>query len=240
MNSRHLQFYLTTVSPCSYFQDKHSCNLIPDPKISLNMPLYNQLIQHGFRRSGKHCYRPHCHSCEPSCQDCIACRIPVQTFHPSRAQKRCLRKNHDLDFSVSDACYNNEYFDLYRKYLNSRHADGSMADPCEDDYKQFLYCDWCDTRFLEWRLQNRLVAVAVTDIMSDGLSAVYSFFDPELNKRSLGTFCILKQIEYARNEETDFVYLGYWINNHKKMGYKNKFSPIQLYLDERWQERDKL
>ena len=117
--------------------------------------------------------------------------------------------------NVVDADCSEEYFALYQRYLNSRHVDGSMAHPVEDDFRQFLFCDWCDTRFLAFRQNEELVAVAVTDIVSDGLSAVYSFFDPDLQNRSLGTYCILKQIEYAKQQQGDYVYLGYWIDNHR-------------------------
>lgn len=231
MNTRHLQLYITTESPCSYFDDRMSSNLVPDPKLRLNMPIYNQLIQHGFRRSGTYCYRPHC----SNCQSCVACRIPVQQFSSNRSQKRCLKANLDLKQTAVSASFSEEYFELYRRYLNSRHTDGSMADPDEEDFKHFLFSKWSDTQFLEQRLDGRLVAVAVTDIVSDGISAVYSFFDPEMGKHSLGTYCVLKQVDYARELGLDYVYLGYWINDHPKMHYKNNFKPLQLYLDEQWQ-----
>ncbi len=231
MNTRHLQLYITTESPCSYFDDKMSRNLVPDPQLRLNMPIYNQLIQHGFRRSGAHCYRPHC----KGCQSCLACRIPVDAFNSNRSQKRCLKLNQHLKLTAVNAKFSEEYFALYQRYLNSRHTDGSMANPEKEDFKQFLYCKWSDTQFLEFRIDGRLVAVAVTDIVSDGLSAVYSFFEPEMMKNSLGTYCILKQIDYARELELNYVYLGYWIKNHQKMHYKNNFKPLQLYRDEQWQ-----
>ena len=231
MNSRHLQLYITTESPCSYFDDRMSCNLVPDPKLRLNMPIYNQLIQHGFRRSGSYCYRPHCNNC----QACLACRIPIHEFTASRSQKRCLKANQNLKLSAVNADFSEEYFELYHRYLNSRHTDGSMADPAEEDFKQFLYCKWSDTQFLEFRLKGKLVAVAVTDMISDGVSAVYSFFDPAMVKHSLGTFCVLQQIDYARELGLDYVYLGYWIKDHPKMHYKRNFRPLQLYRDEQWQ-----
>jgi len=231
MNSRNLQFYITAESPCSYFDDRISSNLVPDPQLRVNMPIYNQLIQHGFRRSGSHCYRPHCNNC----QSCVACRLHVDAFISSRSQRRCLKSNMDLTMNVADADFTEEYFTLYQRYLNSRHVDGSMAHPVEDDFRQFLFCDWCDTQFLEFRQNEELVAVAVTDIISDGLSAVYSFFDPDLHNRSLGTYCILKQIEYAKAQQLNYVYLGYWIDNHEKMHYKKNFKPLQLYIDEQWQ-----
>jgi len=109
-----------------------------------------------------------------------------------------------------------------------------MSDPAIEDFKQFLYCKWSHTQFLEHRLDGRLVAVAVTDIVSDGISAVYSFFDPKMAKHSLGTYCILSQIDYAQSLGLDYVYLGYWIKNHAKMHYKNNFKPLQFYHDEQW------
>jgi leucyl-tRNA---protein transferase len=234
MSSRHLQLYITAESPCGYFTELMSSNLVPDPQIPLNMPVYNQLIQHGFRRSGVHCYRPHC----KDCQACIACRIPVKDFVASRSQQRCLKKNRDLELTVVDAAFSEEYFALYRRYLDSRHLDGSMANPAPEDFKQFLYCNWSDTQFLELRLNGQLVAVAVTDMVSDGISAVYSFFDPELQKRSLGSYCILTQIDFVKALGLDYVYLGYWIENHPKMHYKTNFRPLQFYLDEQWHSQD--
>jgi arginyl-tRNA--protein-N-Asp/Glu arginylyltransferase len=231
MNSRPLQLYITAESPCGYFADKMSRNLVPDPELPLSMSIYNLLIQYGFRRSGEHCYRPHCKNCHL----CVACRIPVREFISNRSQQRCLNKNNDLLISTASADFNEEYFELYRRYLNSRHFESSMANPVEDDFKKFLYCDWSDTRFLEFRLNGQLVAVAVSDILSDGVSAVYSFFEPELEKRSLGTYCILKQIDYAKELGLSYVYLGYWIEKHAKMHYKANFKPLQLYLDEQWQ-----
>lgn len=231
MNSRHIQFYLTAESPCSYFDDRMSCNLVPDPNLRLNMPVYNQLIQHGFRRSGGYTYRPHC----SDCQSCIACRIPIAEFTPNRSQRRCLKLNQQLQLAAVPAAFTEEYFDLYRRYLDSRHTDGSMADPEKEDFKQFLYSKWSDTAFLEFRLDGRLIAVAVTDIASDGVSAVYSFFDPEMSKHSLGTYCVLKQLDYAKLLGLDYIYLGYWIEDHPKMHYKVNFRPLQVYRDEQWQ-----
>jgi len=231
MNTRHLQFYITAETPCGYYHDKNSTNLVPDPKLQLNMPIYNQLIQHGFRRSGAHVYRPHC----GACQACIACRIPVQTFIPSRSQKRCLKANQTLTMSTVNAGFSDEYFELYQRYLNARHVGGTMADPDTEDFKQFLYCDWADTQFLEHRLDGKLVAVAVTDMVSDGLSAVYSFFDPLMDKNSLGIYCVLSQIKHAKQLNLDYIYLGYWIKDHAKMHYKANFKPLQLYTNELWQ-----
>lgn len=230
MSTRHLQLYITTESPCSYFDDRMHSNLVPDPHVSMNMSIYNQLIQHGFRRSGEHSYRPYCSHCGA----CIACRIPVYNFRPNRSQLRCMKVNEKLIITAVTATYSDEYFELYHKYLNARHGDGSMANPSKEDFEHFLFCDWCHTQFLEFRENDRLVAIAVTDIISDGVSAVYSFFDPGFTKRSLGTYCILQQVNYARELGLDYVYLGYWIDGHPKMEYKTRFRPLQLYLNEKW------
>ena len=234
MTSRQLQFYITVESPCSYYHDRVSRNLVPDPDLAMNMPIYSQLIQHGFRRSGSHCYRPYC----KQCQSCLASRIPAQAFRPGRSQRCCSNRNSDLTASISRARFSDEYFDLYASYLDSRHEDSSMASPGEDDFRDFLFCDWSDTHFIELRLESRLVAVAVTDFVRDGLSAVYSFFDPGMPERSLGTYCILQQVAMARQLQLPYVYLGYWLQDHPKMHYKINYRPLELYIDDSWQQFD--
>ena len=231
MNAQHLQLYLTVEHECGYFPERRAINLVPDPQVAMSMPLYSQLIQHGYRRSGDQTYRPHC----PACHDCIACRIPVAHFKPNRNQRRCLKQNQDLATTITNATYTDEYFELYRKYLNARHADGNMADPETDDFSHFLYADWSDTAFIEVRKDNRLIAVAVCDITSTGLSAVYTFFDPDEAKRSLGTYCILLEIEQARTLQLDYLYMGYWIENCRKMQYKTQFKPMQFFINDAWE-----
>jgi len=231
MSSRDLQLYITVESPCSYLDHRSSRNLVPDPEISLNLNLYSQLIQYGFRRSGSHCYRPHC----PNCRECVPCRIPVHEFQPNRSQKRCIKANSQLEVTVTAARYSDEYFELYARYLDARHDDSTMANPQAEDFSQFLYSDWSDTQFIEFRNNGVLVAVAVTDFVADGASAVYSFYDPGLSARGLGTYCILKQVDIAHRLGLKYLYLGYWIANHPKMDYKSRFTPLQVYVDERWQ-----
>lgn len=234
MTARHLQLYVTTESPCGYYDDRVSRNLVPDPQVAMTMPIYNSLIQHGFRRSGSHCYRPYCKDCSA----CVACRIRVADFKPDRSQRRCLKANTDLKMIEVPAGFDEEYFSLYQRYVNSRHSDGSMANPDRNAFSDFLYSRWSDTRFLCFYLSGKLVAVAVTDMVADGVSAVYSFFDPDLEKRSLGTWCILQQVEQVKSLGLDYVYLGYWIDGHPKMHYKTRFSPLELYREERWWDYD--
>ena len=196
----------------------------------MNMQLYSQLIELGYRRSGSHTYRPHC----ANCSACIPCRIPVMEFSPNRSQRRCIRVNGACTVTQLEAGYRDEHFDLYRRYINSRHADGNMANPIPDDYKHFLYSSWSDTLFFEIRESGQLLAVAVCDRVHSGLSAVYSFFQPELSNRSLGTLCILKMIEQTRRMGASYLYLGYLILDSEKMKYKQYFRPLEILSDNQW------
>ena len=198
----------------------------------MNNHTYDQLITAGFRRSGAHLYRPHC----PHCNDCISLRIPVDRYQTSKNDRRTLAKNRDLSIHLLDNRFNNEHFELYRRYINSRHADGDMVNPTPQDYSNFLYSEWSNTRFIEMRKDGRLLAVAVTDFIDNGLSAVYSYFDPDLSKRSLGTFCILKMLEQAKNIGLEYLYMGYLILGSDKMRYKQFFRPLEIHTDNRWHD----
>lgn len=231
MSSEYIQLYLTAEHECSYLPDRMASNIVPDPNLTMTMFIYNQLIRLGYRRSGDYIYRPHCTGCE----ECRPCRINVAQFTPRKIQQRCLKRNQDLTLSMVPAAYSDEYFELYRNYLNTRHADGGMANPEPDDFKQFLFCNWSNTHFLEVRKHGRLLAVAVTDVTPAGLSAVYTFFDPNESKRSLGRFCILQQIEKTREMQLDHLYMGYWIRDCKKMSYKLEYQPMELLINDLWQ-----
>ena len=231
MSSEHIQLYLTAEHECSYLPNRMASNIVPDPNLAMDMSLYSYLIQLGYRRSGDFIYQPHCQSCE----ECRPCRIPVAQFLPRKNQQRCLKKNQDLTLNMVKAGYSDEYFELYRDYLNARHTDGEMSNPTADDFKQFLYCDWSNTYFLEVRKNERLLAVAVTDVTPSGLSAVYTYFDPTESKRSLGTFCILQQIQQTKIMQREYLYMGYWIKDCQKMKYKTQFQPMQAFIDNIWQ-----
>lgn len=230
MNSRSLSLYITAAHPCGYYADRDAMNLVPDPQARMNMPLYDLLVSKGFRRSGDYVYRPHC----PKCNACIPCRIDVERYYPNRNQKRCLKHNRDIITRIRPAAFSDEYFQLYQKYLNNRHGDGSMSHPQPDDYKRFLMTSWGKTLFIESRFQERLLGVAVCDFIDSGLSAVYTFFDPEENARSMGTFGILQQIWMARLYQQPYVYLGYWIEGHPKMDYKRRFNGLELFQQDAW------
>lgn len=230
MNSQTLSLYLTAEHQCGYFADRMSANIVPDPRAEMNSELYSLLVSKGFRRSGNFVYRPHC----PDCQACIPCRVQVKNFKPDRNQRRCLKKNQDLVSHIKTACYTEEYFALYERYLNIRHGDSSMANPVPDDFKQFLLCNWEQTLFIETRLKDRLLCVTVADYLNDGLSAVYTFFDPDEHKRSLGNHAILQQIWFCQLHGLPHVYLGYWIEQHPKMSYKSNYNPLEIYHDNQW------
>ena len=228
--SSTLKFYKVKPHNCSYLSNQQAQNIYPDPNMTMSNSLYSHLIQHGFRRSGNHAYRPHC----PNCQACVPVRINIADFTISRSQRRCLQRNQHLTMTLSLAEFNAEHYQLYCRYLSSRHLGGGMDDPTEQRYVDFLTSDWSNTSFIEFRDQSKLVAVAVTDHITDGLSAFYTFFAPELSKQSLGTYAILQQIKHAQAHGLSWLYLGYWIKDCQKMSYKQSFSALEGYSQQQW------
>ncbi len=227
-----LRFFATAPRPCSYLPDRSAISVFADPEASLSMPLYNQLAVFGFRRSGSDLYVPAC----PGCSECVPVRVPVSRFKRSRNQQRVWQLNRDLAWEIHDPAFAPQLFPLYRDYLQLRHAGGGMDDPTEEDYLRFLTSDWCESLFLVGTLDRRPVVVAVTDRMANALSAVYTFFDARLARRSLGTLAILRQVELAREMQHDWLYLGYWIGGSAKMHYKSRFRPLQGYRQGSWVE----
>lgn len=225
---RHLALYLTGEHACSYLAGKRARTLFVDPSARIDSTAYQVLIDQGFRRSGHHVYRPACRQCAA----CVPVRIPVADFSPNRSQQRNWRRN-ALELSLSDtpAAFRPEHFALYRRYLAARHAEGTMAeDASEPSYRRFLVERWGGvTRFIEMRLDDRLVGIAVTDVLERGLSAVYTFFDPDLAPRAPGTFAILAQIAATRRLDLPYLYLGYWLRDSPKMRYKDGFRPIEAW-----------
>ncbi|MGD2053378.1 MAG: arginyltransferase [Gammaproteobacteria bacterium] len=231
MSSQNLNLYLTTEHECGYLPGRMATNLVPDPSVPMTMALYSQLIELGYRRSGSYTYCPHCRNC----RECVPCRIPVNRYRPNRSQRRCRQRNNGCTTHIVKAGFKEEHFELYQRYVNARHADGNMANPDPVDYRQFLYSDWSDTFFIEIRENARLVAVAVCDHVNSGLSAVYSFFEPELPERGLGTYCILTMIEQTRQSGLEYLYLGYLIHGSSKMKYKQYFQPLEALINNKWQ-----
>lgn len=228
---RQLPLYQTPPHSCGYLPGLMASNVFVDPDVALDAGTYGGLLGQGFRRSGAHIYKPWC----DNCQACVPARQPVDDFRPTRSQRRALQANRDLEVRVLPARFEPEHYALYQAYTRERHEDGEMAGASAEDYQDFLITPWADTRFIEFRLEGRVVAVAVTDVVDDALSAVYTFFDPTLPRRSLGVVAILKQIELAKASGLSWLYLGYWIGNCRKMTYKGLYRPLELLQHGRWQ-----
>lgn len=226
-----LSFYATPPHRCSYLPARESTTLFADPRYPKTNRLYAALSERGFRRSGEHLYQPYCQNCSA----CIPIRIPVQAFRQRRRHRRTWRLNQDLSINYKPARFEQEHYELYCRYLAARHAGGGMDDPSPDSYMNFLTASWADTLFLEMRLDGRLAAVAVTDQMPRALSAVYTFFDPDLSHRSLGRYAILQQIKLARDHDQQWLYLGYWIEGCRKMRYKTDYQPLEYFHGDSWQ-----
>jgi leucyl-tRNA---protein transferase len=222
--------YQSLPHTCGYLPDQTSVTVFADPHRRKDRVLYSALCRQGFRRSGDVLYRPQC----PDCQACISVRVPVVEFTPNRSQRRIWQKNQDLRVIAKPPVYNEEHFQLYRRYLNSRHAGAGMDNPEPADYLQFFTTLWSDTFFYEFRLNGHLLAVAVADLLEDGLSAVYTFFEPGLPQRSLGVYAVLWEIEEAQRQGLEYLYLGYWIKECRKMSYKNQYHPVQGFTHGQW------
>jgi len=224
------QFFLTPAHPCSYLDGRSARTLFLDPREIVSPETYSVLTHAGFRRSGSHLYRPYCEGCEA----CVPVRVPVEEFRWSRRFRRIRQANLDITVTAREPVFSARYFELYANYIHARHADGDMYPPTPDHFKSFLMSDWSNSLFLTLEAQGRLVGVAVTDTIADGLSAVYTFFDPSLTRRSLGVFAVLAQIEHCVANAIPYLYLGYWIRDCAKMRYKIDYRPIELLIRNRW------
>ncbi|HFB66771.1 MAG TPA: arginyltransferase [Aeromonadales bacterium] len=230
-----ITLFSTAEHACSYLKNQQAVSHFVAPQ-QQNLPfVYNLLSQQGFRRSGDHIYQPSCRSCK----ECIPVRLPVDDFMPSKSQKRCIKKNRRLKMISNNHPEFESYMPLYRKYINSRHTDGDMYPANLEQFKQFLHSSWCETLALEWYLEEELVAVAFTDVLADSLSAIYTIFDPELSRYSLGTFAITQQVEMAKHMHRKYLYLGFWIKPCRVMSYKGNFRPIECFQNDHWQRFNK-
>ncbi len=231
---RPLAFFATPPHQCSYLADREAVTVFADPEYPKDRKLYSILTSYGFRRSGQHIYKPRC----PDCNACIPLRLPVSQFKPRRSQRRAWRNNDDLRIVTKSPQFSYEHFQLYRRYLDSRHKGGGMDDPNPRQYLDFLTSSWSDTVFYEFRLGTRLLAIGVIDCVEDGLSIVYTFFDPDYSERSLGVYTILWEIEEAKRLGLKWLYLGYWIKESGKMRYKTDFQPLEYLRDGTWRYGD--
>lgn len=225
-----IRVFATHPHTCSYLPAKRATTVFVDPATPMDRHLYSALAELGFRRSGPHVYRPHC----AQCRACLPARVMVDAFRCNRSQRRIWQHNQDLEITEVIDIQNPEYYRLYARYITERHSDGDMYPPSREQFNAFLTAEWGLTRYYRFSLGNRLLAVAVVDCMDNGLSAIYTFFDPAEAARSLGTFAILWQIEEARRLQLPAVYLGYWISDCRKMNYKLQFRPAELLIEGRW------
>ena len=225
-----LRLFHTGEHPCGYWPERKARDLVLDPRDPRLPTFYPNALDWGFRRSGDLVYRPHCQGCRA----CVAVRIPVAEFRPDRGQRRCAARNARVEARIVAAERTEEHLELYRRYLVSRHPKGGMDDHGAVEFEQFLIGSWSEGRFLELREDGQLLAVAVTDLVPEALSAVYTFFEPGLESRSLGTLGILRQLEWAQRDSLRHLYLGYWIEGHRKMEYKKRFRPLESFDGRRW------
>lgn len=226
-----LQFYVTTPYPCSYLPDQLARSQVATPSFLITTEIYSELVRRGFRRSGTFTYRPRC----DACRACVPVRLDVSAFTPSRAQRRAAKRHNDLGLSLHPLKDNEEHFDLYQRYQKARHREDGMEGDSREQYRNFLLHSHVDSTLVEFRERGVLRMVSIIDILEDGLSSVYTFYDPDVAQASFGTFNILWQAELCRRLELDYLYLGYWIRESAKMAYKANFRPLQGLIQGEWQ-----
>lgn len=224
------EIFISMPHPCSYLPGRTATTLFVDPREPLDAEKFAHFMRIGFRRSGDLVYRPHCREC----QECVPVRIPADQFAPNRAQRRAWQRNRDVAVEPCPAIFKADHFELYQRYQRGRHPGGGMDDPDPQKYIGFLASRQIDTVFYEMRVGTRLLGVAVVDHLPDGLSAVYTFYEPAEQERGLGTFAVLWQVQQARTLGLPWVYLGYWIAESPKMSYKSNFRPLEAYLHGHW------
>lgn len=225
-----ISLFVTEKQPCNYLDDKESQSAFVHPSLKLTTKMYSELITKGFRRSGDEVYAPHC----SLCSECIPARLDAGQFKASKNQKRCIKKNVNTRIIIKPAQFEQAHYDIYMRYQNHKHSGSLMANSSEEDYINFLASSWCETVFVEFLIDNKLAAVAIVDLLNNGLSAVYTFFDPKFSRYSLGTYAILWQLNYAKKKNVDFIYLGFWVKDCRKMAYKSQYKPMQGYINKEW------
>ena len=226
---QHIRIGLTDNHPCSYLKDKQERVAVAlDPSMQ-SAENYELLLANGFRRSGSTIYKPHCDSCSA----CEALRVSVPDFVLSKSQKRLRNKTRHYEWKLKPHM-DEVWFELYSHYINARHRGGTMYPPKQDEFAKFAQCDWLNTQYLHIYENDKLIAIAVTDVLTHSASAFYTFYDPDY-ELSLGTLAVLFQLEYCRNEGKKWLYLGYQIDECPAMNYKVRFQRHQRLVNQRWQ-----
>ena len=225
-----IRLFETVVDQCPYLEDQRSGSILVDPDHQIDQNLFSLLSRSGFRRSGEMLYAPKC----PNCKACVSVRIPTELFTPSRSQKRVIKKNSDLRIEIEDVSFEQAHFDLYLRYQKHRHPDSSMCDEDHEKYIGFIESSYAESKFMCFYADQQLIGISVLDQFKNGISAVYTFFEPEHDYRSLGTYAIISAVSMAAEQNVPYVYLGYWVDGSEKMNYKRNFKPLEGYKDRRW------